>query len=107
MTRSLPLSHWHGDLSLKLSFQYFLDITTKMSEPTAGGDSGKKPDHTTGAGGNKKSNYKGYRAHNKPMNESRFKGRETEMDGHIYDCSGYKQADTCTRTTSEIAEFVG
>ena len=78
-----------------------------MSEPTAGGDSGKKPDHTTGAGGNKKSNYKGYRAHNKPMNESRFKGRETEMDGHIYDCSGYKQADTCTRTTSEIAEFVG
>jgi hypothetical protein len=38
--------------------------------------------------------------------EPKFEGRVEGLTGHIYDCS-YKQADTYTRTTKEIAEYVG
>jgi Zinc knuckle len=40
------------------------------------------------------------------MKDPKFEGRIAELLGNIYDC-GYKQADTFTKTTKEIAEYIG
>ena len=37
----------------------------------------------------------------------KFEGRCEDLKGHIYDCSDSKQADMCTKTTREIAEYIG
>ena len=75
-------------------------------ETTGGGEPGVT--HTT----EKKKEYKGRRAFNMPttiktLPKPKFEGRVTDLNGHIYDCSNYQQADTYTRTTKEIAEYVG
>ena len=37
----------------------------------------------------------------------KFEGKCTELKGHIYDCSDSRQSDQFTKTTKEIAEYVG
>jgi hypothetical protein len=52
---------------------------------------------------------RGFKKHQSGANiieEPKFEGRINELNGHIYDCS-YKQADTYTRTTKEIAMYIG
>jgi hypothetical protein len=76
-------------------------------ETTGGGEPGVT--HTT----EKKKEYKGRRAFNRPttttiktLPKPKFEGRVNDLDGHIYDCSNFQQADTYTRTTKVIAEYV-
>jgi hypothetical protein len=38
---------------------------------------------------------------------AKFEGKCTDLKGHIYDCSDVRQSDQYTRTTKEIAEYVG
>lgn len=37
----------------------------------------------------------------------KFEGKCSELKGHIYDCSDSRQSDQFTKTTKEIAEYVG
>lgn len=37
----------------------------------------------------------------------KFEGRCVDLKGHIYDCSDVRQSDQYTKTTKEIAEYVG
>ena len=38
---------------------------------------------------------------------TKFKGNCADLDGHIFDCSDYKQADTYMHMHKQIAEYVG
>ena len=38
---------------------------------------------------------------------NKFKGNCADLDGHIFDCSDYKQADTYVHMHKHIAEYVG
>jgi hypothetical protein len=42
-----------------------------------------------------------------PPTEAKFTGRCDELKGEVYDCSEYSQVDGYTKTTREIAEYVG
>jgi hypothetical protein len=42
-----------------------------------------------------------------PLHTIKFEGRCTELKGEIYDCSDVRQVDRYTKTTKEIAEYVG
>ena len=37
----------------------------------------------------------------------KFKGNCSELSGHIFYCSDYKQADNFVRTVKRISEYVG
>ena len=37
----------------------------------------------------------------------KFEGKCADLKGHIYDCSDVSQSDQYTKTTKEIAEYVG
>ena len=39
--------------------------------------------------------------------QPKFEGKCDGLKGHIYDCSDTRQSDQFTRTTKEIAEYVG
>ncbi len=48
------------------------------------------------------------RAFKKPVvQQLKFEGKCTELKGCIYDCTDSKQADVFTKTTKEIANYVG
>jgi hypothetical protein len=48
------------------------------------------------------------RASKKPtIHQAKFEGRCVDLKGYIYDCADSKQADLFTKTTKEIAEYVG
>lgn len=66
----------------------------------------------TGGGGNGKGNTKGPRPSYPPrrMNNSsrsKFQGNCDALKGHIFDCSGYGQADQFTKTLEMITNYVG
>ena len=42
----------------------------------------------------------------KVMTSNKFKGNCADLDGHIFDCSDYKQADTYVHMHKHIAEYV-
>ena len=46
-------------------------------------------------------------ANPKVMTSNKFKGNCADLDGHIFDCSDYKQADTYVHTHKHIAEYIG
>ena len=60
--------------------------------------------------GNKKGNWQ-QRQGNKPNTgiprQPKFEGKSDDLKGHVYDCSDSRQADQFTKTTKEIAEYVG
>jgi hypothetical protein len=37
----------------------------------------------------------------------KFEGKCADLKGHIYDCSDVRQSDQFTKTTKEVAEYVG
>jgi hypothetical protein len=37
----------------------------------------------------------------------KFEGKCNDLKGHIYDCTNILQADQYTKTTKEIAEYIG
>jgi hypothetical protein len=41
------------------------------------------------------------------VQQPKFKGKCTELKGFIYDCSDSKKANIFTKTTKEVAEYVG
>jgi hypothetical protein len=41
------------------------------------------------------------------LHSTKFEGRCAELKGEIYDCSDVRQVDGFTKTTKEIAEYVG
>ena len=43
----------------------------------------------------------------KAMTTTKFKGNCADLDGHIFDCLDYKQADTYVHMHKHIAEYVG
>ena len=43
---------------------------------------------------------------NSAIKEPKFEGRINDLKGHIYECS-FKQTDTYSRTTKEVAEYAG
>jgi hypothetical protein len=48
------------------------------------------------------------RAYKKPaILQPKFEGKCADLKGHIYDCTDSRQADIFTKTTKEIAEYVG
>ncbi len=47
----------------------------------------------------------GNRPHQPPP--SKFKGNCTDLQGNIFDCSDYKQADTFVNTLKRISEYAG
>ena len=52
----------------------------------------------------------GYGGCNKPtthVSSTKFIGNCTELKGHIFDCSNYKQADKYVNTIKHISEYVG
>ena len=43
----------------------------------------------------------------KAMTSNKFKGNCADLDGHIFDCLDYKQADTYVHKHKHITEYVG
>ena len=43
----------------------------------------------------------------KAMTSNKFKGNCADLNGHIFDCSDYKQADTYVHTHKCITEYIG
>ena len=43
----------------------------------------------------------------KAMTTNKFKGNCADLDGHIFDCSDYKQADTYVHMHKCITEYIG
>jgi hypothetical protein len=66
-----------------------------------GGPSGRNPPQGRGCGN-------GNNAH-RPQRQppTKFRGNCTKLQGCIFDCSDYKQADTFVRTLKRISEYVG
>lgn len=69
------------------------------------------PDKIESNGPNNNRRNRGHRKSNNAnttstTREVKFDGREPDLSGHIYDCT-YKQADMYSKTTREIAEYVG
>ena len=57
---------------------------------------------------NNNNRRRGPRNKQRPVNRTpRFEGRCDGLKGHIYDCGSENQADIYTRTTKEVAEYVG
>ena len=81
------------------------------------GESGNKPPDRGGRDEGEKTGtgYKGSRpwptrrgAFRKPVvQQAKFEGKCAELKGCIYDCTDSKQADVFTKTTKEIANYVG
>ena len=78
--------------------------------PNSNNDSNSSNDTRKSTGNRKFNNYKGKRNNNnnfkKPVT-MKFKGKCTELEGYIFDCSGPKQADQYVTTKQEIEEYVG
>jgi hypothetical protein len=53
--------------------------------------------------GNWSNNFKKPVSHPEP----KFEGRRVELKGEIYDCTDFRQADGYTKTTKEVAEYIG
>ena len=73
----------------------------------------KKDPKDSGSGGHGKNKRQGYQNQNQSRSltggprHTKFEGRCEELKGYIYDCSDARQSDQFTKTTKEIAEYVG
>jgi hypothetical protein len=75
-------------------------------------ESGIKPGMKAGAEESSRKGFRpwnGRRALKKPtvIQQTKFEGKCSELKGHIYDCADSRQADIFTKTTQEVAEYVG
>ena len=76
------------------------------SSKESGGGAGK-PQKEAGATGYKKPGTVGQQTKGFVPRAPKFEGKCMDLKGHIYDCSDVRQSDQYTKTTKEIAEFVG
>jgi hypothetical protein len=76
--------------------------TNTRSGSSRTGRSGQRPRRGRGNNGNRtpRPNEAGPR-------DAKFTGRCDDLKGEIYDCSSYNQVDGYTKTTQELAEYVG
>jgi hypothetical protein len=72
----------------------------KSSKETGGGTKESTPNK-------KPSNPGGQDSKGFMPRTAKFEGKCADHKGHIYDCSDVRQSDQYTRTTKEIAEYVG
>ena len=76
----------------------------------AGGASAEGPpkDKKDLPGGKKPFRHGGYQKSAAAMpRQPKFEGKCDELKGQIYDCSDSRQSDMFTKSTKEIAEYVG
>ena len=71
----------------------------------SGGSPAREKKDSSGSGGNKK--RQGYQKPAGVPRQAKFEGKCEALKGHVYDCSDARQADQFTKTTKEIAEYVG
>ena len=64
-----------------------------------GGGSGSKPQYHGGRGGGKRTYFK--------PKQPKFEGACEDLKGHVFDCSGYGQADQYVKTQEQIANYAG
>jgi hypothetical protein len=74
-----------------------------MPEETSSKDTGGTKESPP----NKKPNNPGHDAKGFMPRTPKFEGKCADLKGHIYDCSDVRQSDQYTKTTREIAEYVG
>ena len=75
--------------------------------PNEGGSTTSK-EGKDGSTNNKKGNWQHRQGKQVPTpRQTKFEGKCDDLKGHIYDCSDSRQADQFTKTTREIAEYVG
>ena len=74
----------------------------ETTKETDGGAAAKE----AGAAG-KKSGGPGQQAKGFAPCVPKFEGKCADLKGHIYDCSDVRHSDLYTKTTKEIAEYVG
>ena len=69
----------------------------------------KRPDNVQSNDGIGHANEKAtrYASASTTPRATKFEGKSEELKGYVYDCSDTNQPDHFTRTTNEIAEFVG
>ena len=75
----------------------------ESSSKDTGGGAGTKESGTAG----KKTGDTGNQNRGFAPKTAKFEGKCTDLKGHIYDCSDVRQPDQYTKTTKEIAEYVG
>ena len=98
---------------LKLSIQHFIIITMNTNQgPDQKGSGTGVPDNvdssstTNSSRKNKFARKATTVLSGTSSKEAKFEGREDKLNGHIYDLSS-KQSDMYTKTTKEIAEYIG
>ncbi|KAI2493199.1 hypothetical protein MHU86_21348 [Fragilaria crotonensis] len=79
----------------------------ESSSKIAEGGAGTSQKETGTATGKKTGNATGQQAKGFAPRAPKFEGKSTDLKGHIYDCSDVRQSDQYTKTTKEIAEYVG
>jgi len=72
-----------------------------------GGSSPMKDGKEQPATGRKHHRQNGHQKPFVPPRQPKFEGKCDGLKGHIYDCSDARQSDLYTKTTKEIAEYVG
>ena len=75
----------------------------ETSKDNDGGAGTSKESGTAG----KKTGSSGQQAKGFVPRAPKFEGKCADLKGHIYDCSDVRQSDQYTKTTKEIAEYVG
>ncbi len=80
----------------------------KPGETTGKPPGGARDEGATGTGYKGSRPWSARRAFKKPIvQQAKFEGKCAELKGCIYDCTDSKQADVFTKTTKEIANYVG
>ena len=60
----------------------------------------------TSRGASTRGRQGGRGAYRKPQASTKFKGNCAELEGHIFDCLDYKQADAYVHTLKRVSEYV-
>jgi hypothetical protein len=77
----------------------------QRSLPKRGGPSSGRSQQGRGRGRGRPGRGGGNQQQRQPP--TKFRGNCAELQGHIFDCSDYKQADTFVKTLKHISEYVG
>ena len=82
-------------------------MSSNTDNGTDGGGGTPSKDRNESTGSGKRNPQK--QGYQKPIaaRQPKFEGKCDELKGHIYDCSDARQSDLFTKTTKEIAEYVG
>jgi hypothetical protein len=90
--------------------QYYKSAPTMPSQrslPRRGGPPSGRPQQARGRGRGGRNGRGGHAPNQAQRQQTKFKGNCTELQGQIFDCSDYRQADTFVNTLKRISEYVG